>query len=96
MPTSKNDLQILRLMIRADILQSIVFQLVIASPVALISPAQKRREELLKRLEEVAQKGEQFFLQHELRTEEERALYADETREIVEKMKKSLKSYKLD
>jgi hypothetical protein len=48
--------------IRADILPPIVFQLVIASPVALISPAQKRREELLKRLEEVAQKGEQFFL----------------------------------
>jgi hypothetical protein len=95
MATSKNDLQILRLKIQIDILQQIVFQLVIASPAALISPAQKRREELLERLEEVAQKGEQFFLQQERRTEEERVLYADETREIVEKMMTTLKSYKL-
>lgn len=96
MSTSKTDLQILRLKIQLDILQQIVFQLVVASPVALLSPAQKRRKELLERLEEVARKGELALLQSGRGSEAERALYADEAREILEKMKTTLKSYKVE
>lgn len=92
MATSETDLKLLRLQIRIDVLQSIILQLVVASPVALFSPPEKRRKELLQRLEEAAQKGEQFFLLSDRGDDAQRALYADELREVVEKIKKALES----
>jgi hypothetical protein len=92
MATSETELKLLRFQIRLDVLQSIVLQLVVASPVAMLKPSQDRQQELLQRLEEVAQKGEQFFLLSGHGDDAQRALYADELREVVEKMKKSLQS----
>lgn len=92
---SEVELQLLRLKIQIDILQSIIFQIALfATSGSLAASSQERQQQLLARLEEVAQKGELHFLQNERRSDAERALYAEEFREVVEQMKKSLLPYK--
>jgi hypothetical protein len=89
-------LEIFRLRARVMLMQGMLLKLYVAGPPVISrARAQANRAELLKELERDGKKGDQVYLSDPALShlsDAERAMYAEEYREIVEQMKSFVKN----